>query len=320
MLFMATALITLSHLSAFLPHGRIGGGAIGNSLFFFVSGFGVTCSLTASAAAARAPSFLDYFKRRIFRIYPAFVLMLGPSILAYMEYYQEKFEFFKSLVWPTPIWFVPAIMLFYIPLFFIARLSTRATILGLVPLIVLYIFLYLQLDLTQFTVEGENFTKIINYFCITVMGSVVAKSGTTPKADGMTIAMFILSYLAFLLIKLTLFRFGFSEYQFVYHLILYPIVYFSFQVFCAPKVLALLHRTSTWHIVYWVSGLTLEIYMVQIPWIAFLEHLDLQLDFAILLVIVLAPIPVFAITIHRLANALRGLVAPPPRDSLGRPN
>ena len=42
MLFMATVLITLSHLDAFVPDPRIAtGGAIGNSLFFFLSGYGL---------------------------------------------------------------------------------------------------------------------------------------------------------------------------------------------------------------------------------------------------------------------------------------
>lgn len=322
MLFMATVLITLSHLDAFVPHRWMAsGGAIGNSLFFFLSGFGVTCSLTASATAARAPSFFNYFKRRILRIYPAFLLMLGPTLLARTVYRQKEFNFFESLVWPTPFWFIPAVMLFYIPLFSIARLSTRATILALAPLIVPYIYLYLQLDLSRFTVEGENFVKIINYFCITVMGSIVAKSGTAPKVNALTVGMLLLSLLAFLVVKLTLFRFGFSEYQFIYHLLLFPIVYFSYHVFCSPKILESLHKTSARHIVYWVSGLTLEIYLVQGPWLSLLEHQKLDLDYAILLVIALAPIPVFAITIHRLANALLGLVAhPPPGDPLGRAN
>lgn len=321
MLFIATVLITLSHLDAFVPDPRIAsGGAIGNSLFFFLSGFGVTCALKASAAAARSPSFFDYFKRRILRLYPAVLLMLGPALLANAVYHQKEFVFFKSLVWPTPFWFIPAVMLFYIPLFGIARLSPRVAILALAPLIVPYIYLYLQLDLSKFTVESENFVKIINYFCITVMGSVVAKSGIAPKATNLNIGMFLLSYLAFVVMKLTLFRFGFSEFQFVNHLLLYPIIYYSFHLFCSPKILALLSKTSARHAVYWLSGLTLEIYLVQGPWLALLENLNLDLGYTILFVIALAPIPLFAITLHRLADRLRALVVPPPPDSLRRAN
>ena len=57
MLCLATVLITLSHLDAFVPDPRIAtGGAIGNSLFFFLSGFGLAKSLNAEAAGGAPPS------------------------------------------------------------------------------------------------------------------------------------------------------------------------------------------------------------------------------------------------------------------------
>ena len=143
-----------------------------------------------------------------------------------------------------------------------------------------------------------------------VMGSVVANSGITPEANRLTAGMLILSLLAFLVLKLTLFRFGFSKFQFAFHLILFPIIYFSFHILCSSKILQALKKTNLRHVVYWISGLTLEIYLVQSPWLPLLEHQKLNFNYAILLFIALAPIPVFAIILQRLTNTLLKLVAP----------
>lgn len=120
MLFMATCLITLSHLDAFVPDPRIAtGGAIGNALFFFLSGFGLTMSLNAGGAE---PSLVAYLRKRVLRLYPAAILVACAMLAVGMIGITSPADLVKTFVWPTPFWFISAVMAFYVPIFYLARL------------------------------------------------------------------------------------------------------------------------------------------------------------------------------------------------------
>jgi len=64
--FIAIALIINSHLDEYYPIPYVAtGGAIGNSLFFFVSSFGLLLSEMKNPRG-----FLDWYSKRVKRIYP----------------------------------------------------------------------------------------------------------------------------------------------------------------------------------------------------------------------------------------------------------
>src|SRR3712207_1035933 len=66
---IAIILITNSHLDHLYPWPYLGtGGALGNALFFMLSGYGLALSFDKSAMK---PPFLQWARRRISRIYPS---------------------------------------------------------------------------------------------------------------------------------------------------------------------------------------------------------------------------------------------------------
>ncbi len=314
MLFMATCLITLSHLDAFVPDPRIAtGGAIGNSLFFFLSGFGLTMSLNASGAE---PSLLAYLRKRVLRLYPAAILVACAMLAVGMIAITSPVDLVKTFVWPTPFWFISAVMAFYVPIFYLARLPPRGIAIAMGLLLIPYAIFYSQLDLSRFVVEGDDHFKWINYFGITLMGCLVARLRLTPEVSLAAIAGLVLSLLGFLVAKLTVFRFDLGELQFVFHVLLYPIIFFSYQVLAADAVVRPLRAMPFFPAIALLAGLTLEIYLTQTAWIHWLEAQNYSYSHAVLLPLALVPLVVFSVLTqwlsHRMAHGVSRLLPPVP--------
>jgi peptidoglycan/LPS O-acetylase OafA/YrhL len=305
MLFIATALITLSHLDAFVPDKRIAtGGAIGNSLFFFLSGFGLAMSLNATGKDASPPTLLDYLEKRVLRLYPAVLIVACAMLAIGMIRITGIADLAKIFVWPTPFWFISAVMAFYVPIFYLARLKPAGIATAMALLLIPYAFFYSQLDLSTFVVEGDDYFKWINYFGITLLGCLVARLQLTPTASIFTIASLLISLLLFLVTKLTVFRYDLGHLQFVFHLLLYPIVYFSFHLFASESVLRPLRATPLFPAIALLGGLTLEIYLTQTAWIHWLEAQNYDFGYAVLLLLALVPLVIFSVLTRWLATRM----------------
>lgn len=305
MLFMATVLITLSHLDAFVPDKRIAtGGAIGNSLFFFLSGYGLAMSLNAAGTDASEPSLLAYLGKRLSRLYPA-VLIVACAMLATDQIHIASItDFAEVFVWPTPFWFISAVVVFYVPVFYLARLKPAGMAMALALLVVPYIFFYSQLDLSTFVVEGPDYFKWINYFGITLMGCLVARLKLTPRFNLFTVAALLISLLLFLATKLTVFRYDMGYMQFLFHVWLYPIVFFSFHILSSETVLKPIRVTPFFPAIALLAGLTLEIYLTQTAWIHWLEEQNYAFGHSILLVLALVPVLIFSMLTQWLSNRM----------------
>lgn len=317
MLFMATCLITLSHLDAFVPDPRIAtGGAIGNALFFFLSGFGLTMSLNADGSGNSLSSLLAYLRKRVLRLYPAAILVACVMLAVGMIGIASLADVVKTFVWPTPFWFISAVMAFYIPIFYLARLQPRGIAIAMALLLIPYGFFYSQLDLSRFVVEGDDYFKWINYFGITLMGCLVARLQLTPRLSLAAVAGLALSLLGFLVAKLTVFRFDMGHLQFVFHVLLYPIIFFSYQVFAAEAVMKPLRAMPIFPAVALLAGLTLEIYLTQTAWIHWLEAQNYPYGYAVLLPLALVPLVVFSVLTqwfsNRMAHGVSRLLPPVP--------
>lgn len=305
MLFMATVLITLSHLDAFVPDPRIAtGGAIGNSLFFFLSGYGLALSLNAAGTDASQPSLLAYLGKRLSRLYPAVFIVACAMLVTQQIGIASLTDLVAVFVWPTPFWFISAVVVFYVPVFYLARLQPVGIAMALAGLVVPYVFFYSQLDLSQFVVEGPDYFKWINYFGITLMGCLVARLKLTPTFSLFTAAALLMSLLLFLATKLTLFRYDMGHLQFLFHVWLYPIVFFSFHILSSEAVLKPLRATPLFPAIALLAGLTLEIYLTQTAWIHWLEAQHYAFGHTVLLLMALVPVLVFSVLTRWLAQRM----------------
>ena len=172
---VAIALIVNSHFDGLYPAPALAtGGALGNALFFALSGFGL-----AVRARGDDTGFAEWYRRRVCRIYPALVL----AVVLFFALPGRAWsgwgvrDWMAHLIWPTPYWFVTAMMLFYALLYPLRRLDRGGAYLAaLLGLFIPYLAWYLTgVDLSRYSIEGEGYFKWIHYFQIMLFGELRAE-------------------------------------------------------------------------------------------------------------------------------------------------
>ena len=262
---LAILLITNSHLDAFFPPGSLlgGGGALGNALFFMLSGLG----LTLSPAIHQSQHILDWMARRLKRLYPALWLIVSLLSLTPGHGIHWRFpDLFKLLIYPTPYWFISALVLFYGLFYLIMRCcSARLRVVLLIGLCIPYAVGYLHfVDLSHFSIENNHLFKWIFYFQTMLLGSVLAddyRRHHAPRAR--TIIACLLCLLAYLALKSLLAHGLFLSSQWLLHALTIPILITALRTARHPCVEALVSRPGIQAFIRLFSGLSLEIYLVQ---------------------------------------------------------
>jgi hypothetical protein len=148
------------------------GGILGNTVFFFISGFGITLGLL------RKPETISsWYQRRMYRIYEPLILLTLLFLLIGYRSISNVFDAIRLFVFPVEYWFVPTIAIFYIPAYLFALYGTkRAFINVFIALIVTYLVLYLTLvDLERWNVEDRVPVKGTYYFIAMLSGIYIAR-------------------------------------------------------------------------------------------------------------------------------------------------
>ena len=115
MRFLAVILITNSHIGPlYPPHLQFlsTGGALGNSLFFFCSGFALYLS-------NRDTGFAPWAIRRFTRIYPSLWIFMTVCFLGGIQSFR-----LPDIIIPT-FWFLQAIFVFYVFFFYSIKFFER---------------------------------------------------------------------------------------------------------------------------------------------------------------------------------------------------
>lgn len=114
---LAACIITNSHYTGIYPTDLIAnGGAIGDALFFAVSGY-CLCNVKYKL---NAPGFIRWYGKRIWRVYLP-VIIITVVFMALGFYKLSEHGFVWWYIYPTHYHFVASIMLLYIPFFFIMK-------------------------------------------------------------------------------------------------------------------------------------------------------------------------------------------------------
>jgi uncharacterized membrane protein len=136
----ACLVIFLAHCNTIMPGNWdwliAFGQDFGNNLFFMVSGFALAPSID-STPVKRAHI---WYVKRLIRILP--ITMIAYAVMYSMGYFSFKdpSQLFVVFVYPTLYWFVSAILIFYIILFFIAKYAGKKTLVIInIVLFILYI-------------------------------------------------------------------------------------------------------------------------------------------------------------------------------------
>ena len=306
---LAILLVINSHLDRYYPIPYIGtGGAIGNSMFFFLSAFGLYLS-----QQKQSQYFKEWFTHRISRIYPSLwivlILLFIPALIWQGKLSYNTIPKAIDYFFNPPFWFLQALLVYYLlayPLFKNIWKIKLWAIFGILG--ILYATGYLTVvDLSKWSVEQSPF-DLIHYFMIFIFGIFIAKKSKDIVFSGIkdyfiAIAIVGLIYFhKFLMLK------GFClEYQFLQQLAIYPLVYYLLKISRSHFITTnIMHAPYLSRIVDFLANHTLEIYMVHQTISA--PILYMQMPFPINLAVFLMLTFCLSAIVNRMANYMRNNV------------
>lgn len=256
--FFAALLITWSHLRLLFPRYDflVTGGALGDGMFFYCSGF--------TLFLGRDGGFANWYKRRIGRIYPSVISWALLSAVAFGWVWSVT-----DLITTPQYWFLPCIMAYYVILYLIRRF-----LLGYIKAVFIISFLvvtlasFFILDLDHSVMYAQVSFMRIYYFMFMLMGAMAAigkKQDVVVATSPMrSLGKFVLSvalYYAFM----AFFKLGpiYCHFQMLSLVPLLLSIHYFFILCSNEKVLSVFDRPLIGNVVYVISSLTLEVYLVQ---------------------------------------------------------
>ncbi len=286
---VAIFLIINSHLDAYYPIPYLGtGGAMGNSLFFVLSSFGLFLS-----ERKQPRPFIEWYTQRIKRIYPTVWIVLIILTLPY-KLYMNAFDIKNILVFCgnffyPPFWFLQVLMIYYCLMFFIVKhYRVRKVYYWLFSLSVLYAFVYLNyLDLSEWTVEDDPFQYIF-YLMIFMFGAFLADRNDTIRYSGildwgvLCLTVFIIYTHKFLMLKGIA-----SSFQFIQQFFMFPFIYYCFKVSRSGLIQKdIMSLPTIAAMINYVSNLTLELFLVHLYVIILFANVKIAFPINIILVLI----------------------------------
>lgn len=170
----AIVLVTNSHLGEFYPWPLLAsGGMVGNCLFFICSGWSIAYALDKAPVA-----FAPWIRKRLLRLY--FPLLLWMCLLLAVSRYQltSWTDLPGLLLWPVDYWFIPAIAIYYAPLYLLAtKVSGRVAWAGVFAL-ALSAYLadyFLNRDLGRWSIEDSIASKLPFYLLAICVGVALGR-------------------------------------------------------------------------------------------------------------------------------------------------
>ena len=258
---LAACLITNSHYTGIYPTDLIAnGGLLGNILFFAVSGY---CLYNVRG------NFVQWYGKRIYRIYPPVVCITLIYILsgAYNIHSRTLIEWF---IYPTNYHFIAAILLLYIPFYFIMRTEGLRKHLTKVMLLIALVWclVYLTIyDKSYYHLDAVHEPMIrFLYIESMLLGAWFRQNNNRfynvfKWQDVMgTLLCFVLYFLS----KLMFSRYEIiSQFQFLNQLMIFILLFFMFKVFAGLDSKLEKLPKSIKYVIDTLSNITLEVYIIQ---------------------------------------------------------
>lgn len=281
--FFAALLITYSHMGLLFPKfgGLVTGGAIGDGLFFFCSGF--------TLFLGRDGGFLNWYKRRVSRIYPSIIMWALLSAVAFGWTW-----YVTDLITTPKYWFIPCIMVYYAIFYVIRRYLMKymkAVFVG--SLLIITALSFFVLDMERSVMYAQVSFMRIYYFMFMLLGAITAldlrKSDNEMIFGGLrrmcvgggknkgklgvmreelngsrSFSLFCISIVLYYAC-MAAYKLGpfYCHFQMLSLIPLLLAIYFFF-IFCScEKMTKVFDKALSGNVVYFISSLTLEIYLVQ---------------------------------------------------------
>jgi peptidoglycan/LPS O-acetylase OafA/YrhL len=253
---LAIVLIANSHLEDFYPFRPLAAdGLIGNSLFFMLSGLGL--SLSPRIGEGR---FIAWNRRRLSRIYPSLWLTVLVGMVAIQGAWRHwaAWDLVRNLAWPTPYAFIAQIVAFY-PAFYLLKAARNPKVeigvmLGLAAP-------YAAVSLVRYDLHVLSW---IFYFQVMLFGGLLARRVEGMGRDGRrAVAILAATMLVYLAVKLAMVTGRIPTHVAPLHALIYPILWGLLALCAAAPVQALARHPRLSRGLGLLAGLTLEIYLVH---------------------------------------------------------
>lgn len=303
---LAILLILNLHLKGYYPISCIAtGGAIGNSIFFFLSAYGLYLS-----QQKQSRHFSDWYSHRIGRIYPSLWIVLisikMPIMIADGELSINTITTFMGYFFSPPYTFLQFLLVCYLLAFSLLRNAKKTYILVIfAALTLLYAGFYITIgDLSKWFVETPPF-DYISYFMIFIFGIYIAKISNDIAYAGLKdIIYFFVVFGLFYAHKFLMSKGLYFEYQFLQQVALYPMVYYLLKISRSPFVVSKLMCLPVMSsILDFLASKSLEIYIIHETIIY--PILRIGLPFPINVILLLISTFILSAIVSILANKLR---------------
>lgn len=281
--FLAVLFITNSHMD--MLYGEYSylatGGAIGDALFFFISGFTIFLGRDYK-------DFGNYYKRRINRIYPTvFAWAMISSIFLHNN------KSFIDVLITGGSWFVSCIMIYYVFLYFIRKHLIQHLKIVFFTTIAISLSLYpIFREVDTFNIYGDTYYKWVFFFCYMLQGAILglhSKQNTLYiKSGWLEISKVLLCTIAFYAFCYFKTSIQFNYIQLISLIPLFGIIYYLYRWCNSDCVKSLFSNKIIGNIISIIGGLCLEVYLVQssifTDKLNFLFPLNILIIFAVILV------------------------------------
>lgn len=272
---IAAILITYSHMGMLFPPEYAAmstGGAMGDVLFFFCSGY--------TLLIGRGGGFFNWYKRRINRIYPT---VFAWALIACL-FFDSHVDFVYTIQWGGG-WFVTCIMLYYVIFYFIRKyvfsnptsnlLFLKMSIIVTSAIAVVLIWYWTMDREPGYNMYGRTMFRWCHYFLFMLAGSYVGwfklqKQNNAKDLDinkpGLVKSLTSMFVCVLAFYGIMFFRGKGMIYDELQILTLLPLLGFVYStyLFCNTRQMTdLYYGKITGLIIKVIGGLCLEIYLVQ---------------------------------------------------------
>lgn len=250
--FFAVLCVINSHMDACYP-GKwsvlASGGAIGDALFFFCSGY--------TLFLGRMDGFIPWMKRRLWRVLPATLLCVGAYAVCYGgDWWGETGGY----------WFIRCILIYYVALYAIRRwMINRIPLVFGGLFVAILVWFYCFYD-QKVGIYAGGYFMWLHYFVPMLMGALIGGRKDSFKTNGMLDFIFLVGSIALYFVGCYLTR-TYSAFQVVTLPFLWAIMYFGCKVAKGQVAVRLFAIKSVQWIVLAVGGLCLEVYLSHRPFL-----------------------------------------------------
>lgn len=289
----AVILITHAHTEGVWPIDIHGGGALGNALFFVISGFLLHVN--------RESRFPKWYGKKLARLY--IPLILVHMFLVFIH--PARTDSILDWVGVGHYWFVPAIALIYIFIYvFLKYAGCRNYRGGVLVAIAVYALLYTYFYSTLDTFDADG-----HFMLRTSLGLIemLAGAGMRMYYDklsrikyplGKAFAACMLYSISMVGAKLSVGLFYRGQFLQHFSALLFAVYLFSWGAAHEEKIRKFMSETKMGRLAQEISTLSLEIYLVQLPLLGDFKKLMFPLN----LVVIILLIGICAAVLHKLSN------------------